>query len=208
MTGSLIASWVADVAAIMTGAATVALAAVTVSLAHATRVAAKAGEEAARLAQRELQEAHRPLVVPEGLGDGADERHASLLVRNVGIGPAVNVYARVQLRDLPPGVLGRFPDRVIPAIPAGGTAELSFLAVNLDPRKLVSAELTFADVAGQRYATDAHWRQRPGSFHHLTVAEREGLRLEVIPAQTPAPPRWRRAWASLRSRLPTRAPDS
>ena len=173
--------WTA-VSAVVTGAATLVLAVLTVALARSTREAARAAAEASRLSQRQLQESVRPLLVPQApRQDPDDPRRLLLPVRNIGVAPAVNLYAKAQTSTQAPEVLGQFPNGRLPGVAAGETEELSFNIASVTSKNLGRVELTFSDVAGQRYAAESTWDRRSGTFRHLRLQERDRLRVELIP---------------------------
>jgi hypothetical protein len=174
--------------------ATVLLAALTVALALSGRRAALAAADASSVAQRQLQESVRPVLVPgPPRPDPDDERRTLVSVRNIGVGPALNLYGRAQRRGQPAEVLGRFPAAKVAGESADGSADLSFAAAAVTARAITRLELQFTDVSGQHYSAEAGWDQRAGAFGHLTIREREGLKLERIP-----PPA---AWRRIASRL-------
>jgi hypothetical protein len=158
--GSAVADW----ATVASAVATVVLAALTVVLKVATRKASDAAAAASQLAQRQLQESVRPLLVPQPPEEDASHPERTVLpVRNIGVAPAVNLYARAQTRDQPEGALGRFPSGRVVGVAAGETVELSFNAASVTAAKLTTVELTFEDVSGQKYATEAGWARRRGA---------------------------------------------
>jgi endonuclease YncB( thermonuclease family) len=199
--GSALADWVT----VASGAATVVLAGLTVVLMLSTRRASRAAEEASRLAQRQLQESVRPLIVPQPPREHPDDPERTLLpVRNIGVAPAVNLHASVPTGRQREGVVGRVPLGKVAGVAAGETVELSFNAGSVPARKLGRVELTFTDVAGQRYVTEASWDQRGGQYSYLRVSERRGLRIEPIPPPSRVQ-RWRSRAASLARSLRPRA---
>jgi hypothetical protein len=83
-------------------------------------------------------------------------------------------------------------------VAAGETVELSFNAASVTAAKLTTVELTFEDVSGQKYATEAGWDRRRGAYRDLRISERKGLRLERIPS----PMLWRRFHAQIAAKAP------
>jgi hypothetical protein len=108
---------VADVASIVTGLTTIALVCVTYIAVRSGRASAEAAALSAGLAARELQESHRPVLIPEPPEEIGPE--LVVVVRNIGVGPALRVFGRARARDLPPTVVGRFPLRPLSGIAAG-----------------------------------------------------------------------------------------
>jgi hypothetical protein len=98
---------VADVASIVTGLTTIALVAVTYVAVRSGRASAEAVALSAGLAARELQEAHRPVLIPEAPLENDHELVVSIC--NIGVGPALRIFGRAQTRNLPTNVAGRFP---------------------------------------------------------------------------------------------------
>lgn len=125
------AATVGDVASVITGVVTIALVVLTYfavrsggESAEAASKSADAELESARLAERQLQEAHRPLLLSEApVLDGQD---LVVPLRNIGVGPAMRVYGRAQIRNLPPDVRGRFAHHVVPGVAAGSQTALRF----------------------------------------------------------------------------------
>jgi hypothetical protein len=197
------------IAAIVSAITTVALAALTLSLAQTGRASSRAAEEASRLVQHQLKESLRPVLIPEApRPDPDDPRRVLIPVRNIGAGPALNLSCRARTSDLPEGVLGRFPlTRVSGAVAARESTDLAFLAASVTEKTVTTVELTFSDVAGQRYTTRATWDRRSHAFGAVRIQDREGLKLERIPERT----NWQRTTARValrgsdgRARFPRR----
>jgi hypothetical protein len=165
---------VADVASIVTGLTTIALVVVTYIAVRSGRASAEAAALSAGLAARELQEAHRPVLIPETPEQGPE---LVVAVRNIGVGPALRVFGRAQTRDLPPTVVGRFPLHQLSGVAAGGVAELRFRGVALS--NLLSLKIVFDDVLGKTYTTDARWDGIQKAFAHAGVAEGDSARVPV-----------------------------
>jgi hypothetical protein len=166
---------VADVASIVTGLTTIVLVVVTYSAVRSGRAAAEAAARSAELAARELQESHRPVLIPEPPEEiGPD---LVVVVRNIGVGPALRVFGRAQARDLPPAVVGRFPSHQLSGIAAGGNGELRFRGVGLSA--LLSMKIVFDDVLGRTYTTDARWDGFRKAFVYAGVTEGDTARVSV-----------------------------
>ena len=181
----LVSASVADVASIVTGLVTIALVCVTyVSVAFA-RDSAKAASASADLAAKQLQEAQRPVLIP---GDPRqDDDDLVIAVQNIGIGPALRVFAVAQFRNQPAKVIGHFPEHVLPGVAAGGAVALR-LRMRLED--LVQLKITYADVGDHSYTTEASWHRRLRRFTHTVVTEGDGVRVPVtirISSPTEAP---------------------
>ncbi len=100
-----------------------------------------------------------------------------VVVRNIGVGPALRVFGRAQTCDLPPTVVGRFPLHQLSGIAAGGMAELRFSGVALSA--LLSMKIVFDDVLGKTYTTNARWDGRQKAFVYAGVAEGDAARVPV-----------------------------
>jgi hypothetical protein len=166
---------VADVASIVTGLTTIALVVVTYTAVRSGRASAEAAAVSAGLAARELQEAHRPVLIPEPPAENGPE--LVIAVRNIGVGPALRVFGRAQARDLPPTVVGRFPLHPLSGLAAGNAAELRFRGVALP--NLLSLKIVFDDVLGKTYTTDARWDGVQKAFVHAGIAEGDSARVPV-----------------------------
>ena len=166
---------VADVASIVTGLTTIALVVVTYIAVRSGRASAEAAALSAGLAERELQEAHRPVLIPEAPREHGPE--LVVTVRNIGVGPALRVFGRAQTRDLPPNVAGRFPSHQLSGVEAGGVGELSFRGVTL--ADLLSLKVVFDDVLGKTYTTDARWEGIQKAFVYAGIAEGDSARVPV-----------------------------
>lgn len=117
---------VADVASIITGLVTIALVAVTYVSVSAAKASARAASASAQLAAKQLQETQRPLLIP---GQPRPDGHeVDIPVENIGAGPALRIFARAQVKNQPPGVLGRFPQHVLPGVAANGEACFGLLS--------------------------------------------------------------------------------
>jgi len=166
---------VADVASIVTGLTTIALVVVTYVAVRSGRASAEAAALSAGLAARELQEAHRPVLIPEAPLESGNE--LVVAVRNIGVAPALRIFGRAQTRDLPANVVGRFPLHQLSGVEAGGVAELRFRGVALPD--LLSLKVVFDDVLGKTYTTDARWEGRQKAFVYAGIAEGDSARVPV-----------------------------
>jgi hypothetical protein len=166
---------VADVASIVTGLTTIALVVVTYFAVRSGRASAEAAARSAELAAQELKESHRPVLIPEPPEEIGPE--LVVVVRNIGVGPAIRVFGNAQTRDLPPSVVGRFPAHQLTGIAAGGTGELRFRGVTLTV--LLSMKIVCDDVLGKTYTTDARWDGIQKAFVYAGVAEGDSARVPV-----------------------------
>lgn len=166
---------VADVASIVTGLTTIALVIVTYIAVRSGRASAEAAALSAGLAARELQEAHRPVLIPEAPLE--HDHELVVIVRNIGVGPALRVFGRAQMRDLPSNVAGRFPLHQLSGVEAGGVGELRFRGVALTD--LLSLKVVFDDVLGKTYTTDARWEGIQKAFVYAGIADGDSARVPV-----------------------------
>jgi hypothetical protein len=166
---------VADVASIITGLTTIGLVVITYIAVRSGRASADAAALSAGLAARELQEAHRPVLVPESLREDAPE--LSVTVRNIGVGPALRVFGRAQTRKLPPNVAGRFPLHQLSGVAVGGEVELRFRGIALSD--LLSLKVVFDDVLGKTYTTDARWEGSQKAFVYAKIINGDSARVPV-----------------------------
>ena len=181
---------IGDVSEGVTGVVTVVLAGLAWRSARSGENSAVAASKSARLAELQLQEAQRPLLVPEApWPDGVE---FTLPVRNIGVGPAIRVYGRAQARNLPPSVIGRFAHHVLPGVSAGDEVSLRF---SVDLADLLSVKVTYVDATDRAYTTDAMWDRLRRSFTHVTVEEGDSVRVPVsITITSPAGPPQRDGW--------------
>jgi hypothetical protein len=166
---------IADIASIVTGLTTIALVIVTYIAVRSGRASAEAAALSAELAARELQETHRPVLIPETPVEHGPE--LVVTVRNIGVGPALRVFGRAQTRKLPPNVVGRFPLHQLSGVAVGGEAELRFRGVDLPD--LLSLKVVFDDVLGKTYTTDARWDERQKAFVYAGIAVGDSARVPV-----------------------------
>jgi len=175
---------VADVASIVTGLVTIALVCVTYASVAVARNAASAASASAEMAAKQLQEAQRPVLIPGT--PRQDDAELEIPVGNIGTGPALRIFAVARFLNKPPNVIGRFPEHVLPGVAADG--ELT-LRLRMQLGELVSLRVTYADIAGRSYTTEATWDRRLGRFTHTTVAEGDTVRVPVtVRIGTPALP--------------------
>lgn len=166
-----------DVVSLVSGVTTIFLVVLTYAAVRASRASAEAAADSARLAERQLQEAHRPLLLPADPSE--EDGHLVIPVRNIGVGPALLIYGRAQTRNLPPNVVGRFPQSVLPGAPASGDAALRFNGAGVPLSNLLSLKVTYKDAAGRSYTTDAKWDHRLRTFTHVNVTEGDSARVPV-----------------------------
>jgi hypothetical protein len=166
---------VADVSSIITGLTTIALVMVTYAAVRSGRASAEAAASSAELAERQLREAHRPVLVPM---DAPYDQGPDLMiaVRNIGVGPALRVYGRAQTRNLPPTVVGRFALHPLAGVETGGVTELRFRAAL---QELLSVKIVFDDVLGKTYTTDARWDAIKKAFVYAGVVDGDTARVPV-----------------------------
>jgi hypothetical protein len=184
----LVPASIADVASIVTGLVTIALVCVTYVSVAVARESAKAAFASADLAAKQLREAQRPVLIPGQ--PRRDDDELEIPVANIGIGPALRVFAVADFRNQPANVVGRFPEHVLPGVAAGGEIGLR---LRLRVEDLVRLKVTYADVADHSYTTEASWHRRLSRFTHTVVTEGDGVRVPVTiritsPNEAPAGP--------------------
>jgi hypothetical protein len=167
----------ADIVAITGSLATLVIAGLTFVSVRATRRAADAAVTAAHVAEQQLQHAHRPVVVPEQ--PSVEGRDLVVPMVNIGLGPALRVYARAIVKGLPEGVLGRFPRSVVSGVAAGERTALRFSPRSVNPDNITSLKVTYVDVTGLAYTTDAKWDRAQGEFTHVAVNEGDAARVPL-----------------------------
>jgi hypothetical protein len=165
---------VADVASIVTRLVTIALVCVTYVSVGVARDFAKAAAASAHLAAKQLQEAQRAVLIPGA--PRQEDNDLVIPVANIGIGPALRVFAVAQFRSQPINVVGRFPEHVVPGVAAG--REIA-LPPRLKLEDLVQLKITYADVSDRSYTTEASRHQRLCRFTHTVVSEGDGVRVPV-----------------------------
>jgi hypothetical protein len=165
---------IADVASLATSLVTFALVVVTAFSVRVARKSANTASETAKLTAQQVQEAIRPLLIPDQ--PRQDGHEIDLPIKNIGAGPALRVFCRAQVKNQPPGVVGRFPDHVIPGVAAGDEA---FLRLRFALADLTGVRITYVDAANRAYTTEAHWHDRLRRFTHTTVDEGDTARVPV-----------------------------
>jgi hypothetical protein len=126
------------------------------------------------LTKRQVEEGHRPVVVPQilggighGLGLRAVEGILPVPLKNIGLGPALNV--RVSFSS-PPDVAPQPIDSGLKRLPGIGvsdqvTAGLKTILAIGTPDFLI--ELIYDDVAGASYMTTARWDSRETEYRDI-----------------------------------------
>jgi len=170
----LVQATVADVASIVTGLVTIALVCVTYASVAAARNSAIAASASADLAAKQLREAQRPVLIPGEPHQDNDD--LEIPMSNIGIGPALRVFAVARFRNQPPNVIGRFPEHVLPGVAAGGVLSLR---LRLRLEELVQLRITYVDVTDRSYSTEASWHALLRRFTHTVVAEGDTVRVPV-----------------------------
>ncbi len=181
----------------LTAVGTLALALVTVALALATfrmvrltRQSLKQTQGEIDLSRAEVEEAHRPVVVPvaddriidygpawgrnpakpEVMGNGAV---LLVPVENVGAGPALGVEASARLLDAYGKPSGASSGPQTPAVTTGlGTDRLTTLVIEVHNWGTdLSFELTvlYQDVAGRSWRTVGRWSKHRARYEALTI---------------------------------------
>jgi hypothetical protein len=183
-----------------TAVGTLALAAVTLALAGATfwmvkltRRTLTQNQDEIALSRREVEEAHRPVVVPltgsrlvEIMGARGGPRptmgpdvhsHGQLTVpiENVGTGPALHVLAAVRLLDddgepSAPGDRVQMP-ALIAGLKSGGSVAPFILVDNLSTLTSFWLSLMYEDVAGKGWITEARFMKVRGRYEDIVVNE-------------------------------------
>ncbi len=175
----------------LTAIGTLALAVATfVSLIFARR-ALKQTQREIELSRREVEEAHRPVLVP--LADSRNlhstegsaaarpavpgEGQLRVPIENIGTGPALRVEASVQMLNPDGGPTGVGTGGMEPGVAAGIRASSS-LPVIIKIRGLADVPgfwltLTYEDVAGKGWVTKARHVASEGRYTDLTINTQE-----------------------------------
>lgn len=147
----------------LTGLATLVLAGATAVLAFKTRDAAKAAADEAAITARQVEFSQRPVVVPASMpsfaqntASGELDFFVTMAVRNVGPGPAINLWigtATEPEKGLGAGsAIGERP--FPPPLGPGDVGKATVLARRIDNGR-VDFRFDYEDVAGQKYLTHA-----------------------------------------------------
>lgn len=156
-----------------TGLATFVLACLTLAALILTRRALKQTREEIGLSRQEVEQAHRPVLVPVvdavrpiKLPTGETSpafpfvvgNHHFVPVENIGSGPALDTEMGLTLLgpDLPEAHEGEHTMR-IPGIGVGHLTPLELPLAGATPREF-DLRLTYLDVAGKHWVTTASWR--------------------------------------------------
>jgi hypothetical protein len=126
------------------------------------------------LSRREVEEAHRPVVVPAAQSRPGVVSAGALAVpvANVGNGPALRVEASANLLDVEgkPSLAGG--GEQTPAFVAGiGAGQTTTLEIKASWTTGVSFELTtvYEDLAGKRWQTVGRWLEERGRYEGLMI---------------------------------------
>lgn len=219
-----------DLASIITGVLTLAVIFLTYRSVGVARASADAAARSAQLADQQLREAQRPVLilgtprvdelpapppVPDPdlttrVGRTLAAQQAPrpapipdflLPLDNIGVGPALNVYGTVSVRDTKPGILGPFALHVHPGIAASGSGVLRFNGYTVTSKKLLGAKITYTNAGGRSYTSEAHWDTLKKRFTSTRIKDGDTARVPVnLTVITPAPEvsRLRRALRWLR----------
>jgi hypothetical protein len=166
----------------------------TLTLAIVTGVSLAFGWKSLRQGQREVEEAHRPVVVPVAdlrkmavptLGELqaspqlAGSQWLVVPVENIGAGPAIDLEATITLYDLKTYGIAEQPPQLQAAMAGLSTSRLTALMIALigfDPKgEPVSFRLTitYADVAGKEWVTVASWTPTLNRYWKMTIGPLE-----------------------------------
>jgi hypothetical protein len=190
---------VTAVATAIAALATVGLAITTAILARGTRRAAIATEHEAAITREQSQatvrqaeatammveltkleatDGRRPVIVPQVVGDEGHGpgmvAHGGLIpvpLKNVGLGPALNVSATFKSpSDIAPQLISSEGD--FARLPAIGIGELATVGLKtqlaLGPLDFV-IELTYDDLAQQKYFTSARWDSHDAEYRAIVT---------------------------------------
>jgi hypothetical protein len=170
----------------------------TLALAAVTGVSLAFGWKSLRQGQKEVEEAHRPVLVPladsrplevgypdlpEALAAGPfylGEGRLAVPIENIGTGPALRVEASVQMLNPdggPTGVgTGGIEPAVLSGIRASGTV-MPIIRINgLADVPGFWLTLTYDDVAGKGWITKARYIQTHTRYEDVTVnTQKEGV---------------------------------
>ena len=164
----------------LTAVGTGLLALATVAALFFTRRSLKQTQEDIRLSRREVEEAHRPVVIPYVDPSTAPTVNSAgslrLPIQNIGSGPALDIYVvitfegpAVATHQLPtaPHPMGRVAGVGVSAI-----AWVEHLFPGLDHVPGYSLRLRYVDVAGQVWVTTCRWASLGFAYEVLNI-ERE-----------------------------------
>jgi hypothetical protein len=164
---------------------TLALAAATFWTVRLTRLALKQGRDEIVLSRREVEEAHRPVLVPLAdsrfmditgtRGSGRPSARPAIYaeglltvpIENIGTGPALRIEATVEL--MKDGDIDIVKTAVIAGLRAAGSVAPTVYGHGLAEVASFSLTLTYEDVAGRRWATTARYIETRDLYEDLTV---------------------------------------
>jgi hypothetical protein len=147
------------------------------------------------------------LIPLSDLRDAEETREPfELPLQNVGAGAALNVYGRAHVRGREHGP---FALAQVPGVAADHVERLRFNGRSVTAKKLFRVVITYTDVAGTSYTTDASWDPREQRFGHTVVKTGDHARVNVPIGVVAGQDRsaLRRLLDRLRRRPPLPAPD-
>jgi hypothetical protein len=140
---------------------TVGLAAVTAWLAWSTSALAKSAAAQLETARLQVERSHRPVLVPAsatnvGGSEGALDSSAKINLRNVGMGPALNVRGEIEVGDVSSTQGHGVAKRPLQSIAVCESTELEFVPLggSIFPQVEVRVRVSYTDLAAQPYYTD------------------------------------------------------
>lgn len=174
----------------ITGAATALLALATTGLAWMTHKGVKASRSQVEISRSQMEHSHRPVIVPvqenvkirfrggevhaasPTIHENDPERddlpayaHVILPIKNVGMGPALNIRGRLSQTD------GDAYDVEKPLEGLGAGQVNAVLFARWQQARTgtaglaeFTAELIYDDIGGRSYSTDVEWRSGPFAF--------------------------------------------
>ena len=127
------------------------------------------------LSRREVEEAHRPVVVPQPLSRPTVATGEALVVpvANVGMGPALRIEASARLLDskgspsLAP--TGEQTPALVTGLGAGGTTPLEIKTSHWTTGVTFELSVTYEDVAGKRWQTTGRWINDRARYEGLMI---------------------------------------
>jgi hypothetical protein len=169
---------IGDLASLVSGVLTLAIVLLTYRSVRVAAASADAAARSAQLADQQLREAQRPVLIAGA--PRLDEPPDFLLpLANIGVGPALNVYGTVSVRDTKPGILGPFALHVHPGIAAGEGDVLRFNGHAVTPPKLLGAKITYTDAGGRGYTSELRWDGHKKRFTSTQIKEGDTARARV-----------------------------
>jgi hypothetical protein len=194
-----------DGAVDLTAVGTVLLALATFVSVQIGRRALRGGQREIELSRREVEEAHRPVVMPLIAYRGANpvlgphqakQGHIIVPIENIGSGPALDIEVVVTPRDDEGNQSEAWGDRKyvgkLPGLGAGASKEVNVEIEGLGDLPSLDVWITYSDVAQKEWVTVARWSRPHDGYDDLSVNTLKegahGLRLRnpIEPVRQPS----------------------